>query len=163
MLHKAVFSDCGKYRYTLERIWSVSQSHMLIIMLNPSTANAEVNDQTTRKCVNFARKIECGSYCAVNLFALQTKSPKIMMNNKQPVGLRNDRHLKSRLRELNHKDYLVVAWGVHGLHLSRDQAILSMISIETKLKPMCFGHTKHGMPMHPTYIKLNELIPFKGT
>ena len=38
----AVLSDCGKYRYLLRRTWDHGQPRALLIMLNPSTADAKV-------------------------------------------------------------------------------------------------------------------------
>ena len=40
----AVLSDCENYRYELWRIWDESKPKVLFIMLNPSTADTEVND-----------------------------------------------------------------------------------------------------------------------
>ena len=35
----AIFSPCNQYRYSLSRVWNLSQKPALIIGLNPSTAD----------------------------------------------------------------------------------------------------------------------------
>jgi hypothetical protein len=47
----AVFSGDERYRYRLTRIWEVSRQQVLFVMLNPSTADADKDDQTIRKCM----------------------------------------------------------------------------------------------------------------
>lgn len=49
----AVFSQCGKYRYLLKREWDASLPKVLYIMLNPSTASHETEDQTSKQCLFF--------------------------------------------------------------------------------------------------------------
>ena len=40
----AVISDCGKYRYLLRRTWDHGKPRALLVMLNPSTADATIDD-----------------------------------------------------------------------------------------------------------------------
>ena len=42
----ADFSNNGKHRYRLWRIWDETKPYALCIGLNPSTANSEKNDPT---------------------------------------------------------------------------------------------------------------------
>ena len=56
---KAHFSRCGRYRYALERTFSGAggDGSVLLVMLNPSTADAEQDDPTIRRCQGFARRL----------------------------------------------------------------------------------------------------------
>lgn len=56
----ASLSACGKYRYTLGRAWGLGvreQCAMSFVMLNPSTADAEHDDPTIRRCIHFALRL----------------------------------------------------------------------------------------------------------
>ena len=52
----ATFSSCGKYRYTLGRVWDADKPLLLFVMLNPSTADSYKNDPTVRRCIKWARR-----------------------------------------------------------------------------------------------------------
>ena len=43
----AIFSPCNQYRYSLSRVWNLSQKPALIIGLNPSTADEKKDDLST--------------------------------------------------------------------------------------------------------------------
>ena len=55
MKKKANISDCGKYRYSLERHWGEGNKTVIFVGLNPSIADAEIDDPTIRRCINFAK------------------------------------------------------------------------------------------------------------
>ena len=54
MHSSAIFSDCGRYRYSLSRRWENGEN-CVFVGLNPSTADSAKNDATVRKCIHFAR------------------------------------------------------------------------------------------------------------
>jgi hypothetical protein len=56
----AVLSDDGVYRYRLWRIWDDDRAPTAFLMLNPSTADATVDDPTLRRCIAFARRWGAG-------------------------------------------------------------------------------------------------------
>ena len=60
----AEISDCGKYRWKLWRIWDDSKPKILWIMHNPSTADAEKDDPTIRRIINFSKSWGC--YTSLN-------------------------------------------------------------------------------------------------
>jgi hypothetical protein len=54
----AIVSPCGQYRYLLTRTAesiSPMKSTAVFIMLNPTTADATLNDPTIRRCRDFAK------------------------------------------------------------------------------------------------------------
>jgi hypothetical protein len=51
----------GDYRYRLWRRWDPNQPIMGWVMLNPSTADDQRDDQTLRKCMGFARTHDHGA------------------------------------------------------------------------------------------------------
>ena len=44
----------GDYRYLLWREWDSDRKTVSFIMLNPSRADAQINDPTITRCINFA-------------------------------------------------------------------------------------------------------------
>jgi len=152
----ARFSDCRTYRYTLEREWNSERPICVFILLNPSIADAFVDDPTNRRGMGFARKWKCGMCIFVNLFAFRTPNPKEMKSVADPVGPDNNEWIKHWARSAN---ILVAAWGTHGTHLGRDRQVLSLL---TGYKIMCLGKTKHGHPRHPLYLRSDtELEVFR--
>lgn len=57
----------GDYRYLLWREWNSDRRTVSFIMLNPSRADAEVNDPTITRCINFAKFWGYGRLEVVNL------------------------------------------------------------------------------------------------
>ena len=45
----AIISECGTYRYLLQRFWDARLESLNFIMLNPSTADAMKDDPTIRR------------------------------------------------------------------------------------------------------------------
>src|SRR5215510_5582686 len=86
----AVLSDCGRYRYMLRRTWDHSKPRVLFVMLNPSTADAEIDDATIRSCIRLAKGAGYGSFEVVNLYALRATDPAELQRADDPVGPKNN-------------------------------------------------------------------------
>lgn len=141
----AIFSPCGRYRYMLTRtLVEDGTGYVNFILLNPSTADAEQDDPTIRRCIGFAQDWGYSSLVATNLFAYRATSPKDMKSQRDPVGPENDYHI---LNAHLAADQVILAWGNHGLHLRRAQAVIKQLS------PLlyCLGTTRQGQPVHPLY------------
>jgi hypothetical protein len=69
---RAEVSADGVYRYRLSRWWTEGITGVTWIMLNPSTASADVDDATIRKCQKFARAWGYGGISVFNIFALRS-------------------------------------------------------------------------------------------
>jgi hypothetical protein len=68
----ARLSECGTWRYYLARHWAPKGEALAFVMLNPSTADATVDDPTIRRCIGFARRDGYAGLVVVNLFALRS-------------------------------------------------------------------------------------------
>lgn len=152
----AVVSDCKTYRYLLRRVWDTKLPRFLIVMLNPSTADAEKDDATIRSCTRLCNELGAGSYEVVNLFAFRATDPKKLYSNmfQENVGPDNDVTIQAALSRC---DLPIVAWGAHELAVNRGEQVNTIIR---KKRPatFCFGVTKHGAPKHPLYIKSNQKL-----
>lgn len=101
----AIISNCGLYRYRLER---GAGRALAVIMVNPSTADAENDDPTIRKVRGFAVRLLCERIIVGNKFAFRATDVNELGHAKDPVGPDNDRHIEQILRD---GDLHVAAWG----------------------------------------------------
>jgi len=62
MKKDAILSEDRKYRYVLSRIWDESKPMVVIVGLNPSTADEKDDDSTIKKCINLQRIGDMGDY-----------------------------------------------------------------------------------------------------
>lgn len=158
VLGQAVFSDCRKYRYWLERVLNTNHKKtraILFIGLNPSIASEHINDRTINRCIGFAKNWGFTHLWMANLFAIVSTDPLALKSTTlDPVGRDNDYWIKTLSKKA---EVTVVAWGDHGTFQGRDKIVLSMIS-----NPMCLSKNKTGNPKHPLYVRKEQnLFPFK--
>ncbi len=144
----AVYSDCNRYRYSLERIWDAAEKRVMFVMLNPSKATEVQNDPTVERCEQRARRLGYGGFCVTNIFAWRATDPRDMRAAADPVGSENDKILIERTRESCH---IIAAWGTHGAHLGRGAVVAEMLQAQGK--PLFhLGLSKAGHPKHPLYL-----------
>lgn len=146
----AVLSDCGRYRYTLLRVWDETNPRRVCwIMLNPSTADAATDDPTIRRCIGFSRSWGYGGMEVVNLFAYRATDPADLKAAPQAWGgMLTNWHME---QVVNRCEQVIVAWGAHGSYLDRDRAVCH--TLRRIGKPVfCLGTTAAGQPRHPLYL-----------
>ena len=117
----AVFSDCRTYRYSLYRMWS-HEPQLGFIMLNPSTADENVEDPTIRRCMASARDLGYGGVHICNLFAFRSTDPTGLKATADPIGPTNDSAIDTMV--LSGID-VIAAWGDHGTRLGRSMVVRS--------------------------------------
>lgn len=148
----ALISPCSKYRYSLSRIWDEALPPLLCIGLNPSTADAELDDPTIRREVAFSRSNGFGGLLKGNLFAFRSTDPAGMMAAEDPVGPDNDLALIGMMTQAT---CILAAWGTRGSFKGRDKAVSELLKGR---KLMCLGRTKEGHPRHPLYVKADVVF-----
>lgn len=147
----AVFSRCGRYRYTLGRRWSVDGEHIVWIMLNPSQADETNDDATIRRCMSFSRIWGYGGLIVVNLYALCATNPRQLLSVADPVGPDNDCHVAEVLFPARRRT-VIAAWGANPLAQARARVVLSI----TRRDIDCLGLTGTGHPRHPLYVPATQ-------
>lgn len=138
----ATFSDDYLYRYTLTRRWARSAGFATFVMLNPSTADAEMDDPTIRRCIGFARSWGLGGLVVVNLYALRSTDPKGLWKVADPVGPDNDAHLE---RTAGEAEVIVASWGAN----ARPDRVDHVLTLPGMDRLQCLGTTLAGAPKHP--------------
>jgi hypothetical protein len=154
----ATISDCGTYRYRLWRKWGEG-SPLLFVMLNPSTADAQVDDATIRRCLRFADAHDFGELEVVNLYAYRATDPADLKRAGYPVGPDNDEHITAAVRDCA---AVCVAWGANVHGLARPSEVLRLLR-SLGAQPQCLAVTRGGYPQHPLFLNgACKLQPFEG-
>lgn len=157
----AILSPCGAYRYRLTREWG-DGPHATFIMLNPSTATADIDDPTIRKCMGFARRWNLTGIDVVNLFAYRATDPKAMLKATDPVGPDN---YEQTARAIRHASKVICAWGARGSFLDQDETVMGwmLADVRCMARPMCLRLTSKGAPEHPLYVPYEvEPVEYPG-
>lgn len=147
----ARISDCGRYRYTLQRSWHPAGMNRFVcwVMLNPSTADERQDDPTIRRCVNFAKAWGYDGIEVVNLYAWRATKPTELWKQKDPVGPNND----VTIRLVSFASALTVcAWGNN----AKDKRLREVTPL--LCEPHALRVTKAGQPAHPLYLP-QDLTP----
>lgn len=143
----AVISDCGLYRYLLWRRWDLSKPRALFIMLNPSTADASVDDPTIRRCIGFAKAWGMGGIRVVNLYPFRATKPDDLWKAERPRG---DGNLGYIEKAIDPHGIAVAAWGAHAKEAQ--VAEVKNLFYEQGIPLYALKLTKNGQPGHPLYI-----------
>ena len=146
----------GDYRYLLWREWDSFSKTVSFIMLNPSRADAEINDPTITRCINFAKSWGYGRLEVVNLFAYRTPKPSLLKQAAEPIGRYNDRYILESVEKsdplcgcLRHR--VILAWGNNGTWQQQDLYVLQLLKSYNHLYSL--GIIKKGCPRHPLYLR----------
>jgi hypothetical protein len=153
----AVISDDGLYRYLLTRDWTPAEhggqpATVTFLMLNPSTADADVDDATIRRCRSFATQTGHTRLQVVNLYAFRATKPADLWRAEDPVGTDNP----EQLRKIAAQGGLVVAgWGaqnppatVRSSHEVWVRHVREFFGDDL----WCLGANTDGSPKHPLYL-----------
>ena len=145
----AVISDCGKYRYLLRRTWDHAKPRALLVMLNPSTADARQDDATIRSCVRLLSGLAAAALRVMNVYGWRATKPKDLLAAPDPCGPGNEQCIEAAIQRC---DIAIAAWGAWP---PADAASVYILNAVRTVRPamFCFGKTKHGAPKHPLYIK----------
>lgn len=145
----AVLDDAGTYRYLLGRRWADGPT-VAWVMLNPSTADAELDDQTIRQVVHYSRAAGYAQAVVANLFAYRATDPRQLdLRLKAGVDIVGPAN-PAALRSLAGLD-LIVAWGAN---VTRSRLwLLARASVDvlfaSRPTARCLGVTAAGHPRHP--------------
>ena len=152
----AVFD--GENRLTLSRDWG-SGPRALVIGCNPSLANAERDDPTSRWWNRWFRAQGFGGYDAVNLYPFCTSHPvecrRIVGTAGQDAAYVHDAIHRVNLPHLVAKakaaDRIFVCWGAIAWDRDFVEQVVAKIQAGAAPSPdlWCWGKTANGAPIHP--------------
>ena len=153
VVSRAEFSARGRYRTFLERRWDGqpfgSPGIVAWIMMNPSTADEQVDDPTVRRCRDFTRRWGHGAMVVLNIFALRATKPAMLLEDADPVGPGNDAAIRHWAGQASR---VIAAWGLPPKPLrARGRAVAAMLAAEG-VTVEALKVTQSGEPGHPLYI-----------
>lgn len=154
MRKTANISDCGTYRYRLTRHWDVNTLAMPFVMLNPSSADADIDDPTIRRCIGFARREGAGGIVVVNLWALRATDPKRLALYSDPHGPQNCEALDEiAITSAATGKSIICAWGTGG---GERGVYVADRFARQGAHLLCLGKTSAGHPRHPLYVRSDQ-------
>jgi len=162
MRGSAVFSPCGRYRMRLERDWTPegeTPRTMMFCGMNPSTADAQVQDNTCAKETNRAMALGFTRYLKGNVLDYRVTNPKDLP--KDPALACSPENLPALLDMAEQSEMVVMAYG--RLHPRYGDIVAGIVdALRATGKPLlCFGKNQDGSAKHPLYLKKNApLLPF---
>ncbi|MEM1155117.1 MAG: DUF1643 domain-containing protein [Pseudomonadota bacterium] len=148
----ALISQCGQYRYWLTRQWEEVGEHgrfVSFVGLNPSTADADVDDPTIRRCVGFAKQWGFAGLVMLNLYAFRATKPADMKAADDPAGPGSLGYIMNAFSSKALTD-VVLCWGNHAEKKRGD--IMIDLAHNYGLRVWHLGLTKSGNPRHPLYL-----------
>lgn len=140
----AIFSDDGKYRYALWRVWNFHRPMLMQIGLNPSKAGAERNDPTVTRNMTRAYRCGYGGLLQANLYAYASTLPEVLLGDGDFVGALTDDYLR---RMICMSSRQLCGWGSFSPVAKRAPIVLAMLT-----EPYCLGTNADGQPKHPLYV-----------
>jgi hypothetical protein len=144
----ALFSPCRRWRYLLWRRWDAALPVANFLMLNPSTADELKLDPSCTRARLYAERWGYGSLIVTNIFGWRATDPQEMKAVRDPIGRGNDRAI---LRAARESAIVVCAWGNHGTHLGRAEAVRQLLR-KGKIQPRVLRMNAGGEPAHPLYL-----------
>ena len=148
----AVFSTDRQYRFLLRRNLGLDPTGegrtITYLMLNPSTADEEVNDATIRRCIGFGRAWNYAQMYVVNLSPYRATEPQdLKARGPEPPEVWQE-NLVYVLAAAQRADTLVAAYGSGGQWEDRAARVLRELD-GAGVPVWCFGVTRNHYPLHP--------------
>lgn len=150
----------GRHRLWLERDNESAETYASFrvtwIMCNPSTADAELDDQTIRKVRGFTERWaddEVWRLRVVNLWTFRATDVGELNRTPHPLNHRDADDVLANA--CSWADEIVVAWGsvaerVNGFERRLSEVWSKILDGTGGFAPKCLGTTKAGDPRHPS-------------
>lgn len=151
----AVISPDELYRYLLVRKWGMGGKRLIVVGLNPSTADAITDDATIKLLTRMAIRYGFSELRMLNLFAFRATEPKVMRAAENPVGPKNEEYLEREMSNLNGNDRVLLMWGAHGNHRNEANRVMEKLRVNPEVfsRVMTIGLTATGQPRHVLYTR----------
>lgn len=153
-VRSAVLSECGTYRYVLERAAKGEElGTVMFALANPSTADAVEDDATSDKGWRYTKAWKCSRMIYVNANPYRATNPWEAKTPPDSILSLNDAYLRQSAKRA---DMVVLAYG----HVADKALAARMVSVlvSTGAPLYTLQLALDGTPKHPLYLK-NNLFP----
>lgn len=149
---EAIFSPCERYRYRLVRLWDESLPSICFLMLNPSTADAFINDATIERCQRRAIANGYGKMTIINLFPYRETDSKLLGKVEDLFCDLEETNIQI-IEAVKESTITIAGWGNHPLATARAKQVYELLAengLNQKLWALAVNND--GSPQHPLYI-----------
>jgi len=156
----ASISECGRFRWTLTRVWD-DRPMLLVVMFNPSDADHAVNDPTVTLLMHIASHNGYGGITVVNLCPLRSSTTASVfrflkeVNGRRAVG-EDQQAMRDNIdaveAQIESCNAILTAWGSMGWRAENwySRVEESIRDAAAEGKPVFrLGVCQNGHPMHP--------------
>lgn len=164
MIRSAILSECERYRLELGRAWYPLDNgkgwrpYIAFIGVNPSTADAEVDDASVRKMTGFAHRWSFCKFKLVNFAGYRATDVSMLSLIPRPIGPDNMSNWDHVKKVVTHPDCSLVipCWGNANKLKPHLRSALTEFTAQmrdiARTRPdrwRCLGYTATGDPKHP--------------
>lgn len=166
-INQTILSNCRSYRYILYRKNPLSSSNksIVFVMINPSTADENINDATIKKCLKIAEHHDCEHIYVVNLIPYRSKDVNEVeefinsLSNESLTKMNQDNwNYINGILEQNKDSIIICGWGkydkVNGTYHQAYQFYQKYKNFNLK----CLKVNKDESPKHPLFVKSTSVL-----
>ncbi|HTN63181.1 MAG TPA: DUF1643 domain-containing protein [Devosia sp.] len=137
------------------------ERYSLFIGMNPSTADANVNDPTCAREWTFSLREGFSGMAKGNVGDYRATNPKALL--APGVVASSPANLPSLLQAAKGASLVVLCHGKLNRALVKPAQEIVAALCAHDIKLMCFGTNADGSPKHPLYLRLDTpLVPYEG-
>jgi hypothetical protein len=129
-------------------------------MLNPSTADGNVDDPTVRRCISYAKRFGCDSLEIINLFSFRATNPADLLKHDE-ADLCGPDHWHWVEAAISKAYLIICGWGANAERYSDQVALTDQALRQNRTRPsfVChLGFTKKSHPKHPLYLRADAKL-----
>jgi len=150
---RARFSECGRYRYELEEVWTGGHPRLVMwLMMNPSVARIEHADPTLIRTGRFSRTWGFGGQLIGNVYAYRATNGRELLRAGDPAGPGNDAAI---LAMAARAEIVVLAYGQLPTFLRPGARNVVNMLRRSNARLTYLRLSKDGTPQHPLYLPGN--------
>ena len=150
----AIFNKNKTYRYRLWRFNKLGNA-ILYIMLNPSSAGENKNDNTITKLCGFTSRLQFDGFIVCNLCARISTDPSNIKRDEYLTSI--DMKIISNTLKLQCVKQVIYAWG-QNFNQKDKIVLLNKLLDEHGFRPYCLSICKNNVPRHPLMLSYNSIL-----